>query len=291
MTTRWNAADYAGNSSAQATWATELIDKLNLRGDEDVLDIGCGDGKVTAQIARRVPRGSALGVDNSEEMLRFAMEAFPRQARPNLRFALRDARCLGFSEQFDVVFSNAALHWIVDHRPVLEGIARALRPGGRCLLQMGGRGNAAAVAEVFERIIQTPQWGGYFGGFTFPWGFHGPDEYRLWLSEAGLVAERVESMDKDMVQEGRAGLAGWVRTTWMPYTSRVPGNLAEELIGQVVDAYAQAHPADAAGCLHVPMVRLEVEARRMGQRGPSTSPPFSAVVSGLGPLPYLAVLR
>lgn len=263
MTTRWDAADYAGNSSAQATWATELIEKLNLRGDEDVLDIGCGDGKVTAQIARRVPGGSALGVDNSEEMLRFAMEAFPRQACPNLRFALRDARCLGLSEQFDVVFSNAALHWIVDHRPVLAGIRRALRPGGRVLLQMGGRRNAAAVAEVFDDLIAQPQWSGYFEGFTFPWGFHGPEEYRLWLGEAGLRAERVELIEKDMAQEGQAGLAGWVRTTWMPYTSRVPGNLAEELVEQVVDAYAQAHPADATGRLHVPMVRLEVEARRM----------------------------
>jgi trans-aconitate methyltransferase len=262
MTTRWNAADYAENSTAQAAWAAELIDKLNLRGDEAVLDIGCGDGKVTAQIAGRVPNGSVLGVDNSEQMLHFAREAFAPETWGNLSFALCDARELPFCARLDVVFSTAALHWIVDHRPVLAGIARALRPGGRVLLQMGGRGNAEDVAEVFHRLITRPQWAAYFEGLAFPWGFHGPEEYRRWLSEAGLIADRVELIGKDMVQEGEAGLAGWVRTTWMPYTSRVPEELRGELIGQVVRAYAGAHPADAEGFLHVPMVRLEVEARR-----------------------------
>jgi len=259
---QWNAGDYHRHSTAQATWAAELLDKLALRGDEAVLDIGCGDGRTTADIASRVPDGRVVGVDNSPEMIGFARQAFPPDAHANLTFELQDARALGFSQEFDVVFSNAALHWVVDHEPVLRGISQALRPGGRLLLQMGGRGNAAAAAEVFGEVTARPHWAACFEGFSFPYGFHGPEDYRRWMAAAGLTPQRVELIDKDMAQDGIEGLAGWVRTTWMPYTSRVPQERRDALIAEVVERYAERHPADEQGRLHVGMVRLEVEGRK-----------------------------
>ena len=115
-TRTWNAADYAANSAVQQTWARELIARLNLRGDEHVLDVGCGDGKVTAEIARAVPRGSVSGVDASAEMIAFARKTFPPAKIPNLKFQICDARKIRFrATQFDLVFSNAALHWVDDH--------------------------------------------------------------------------------------------------------------------------------------------------------------------------------
>ncbi len=128
----WNAADYHTSSPAQYQWAQELIAKLGLAGNERVLDIGCGDGKVTAEISRHLPEGKVTGVDNSPEMIRFAFDHFPRTEYRNLTFVRMDARELSFLEEFDVVFSNAALHWIPDHKPVLTGIARSLHPGGDC---------------------------------------------------------------------------------------------------------------------------------------------------------------
>src|SRR5208283_3938226 len=91
-TARWNAAEYAANSAVQQTWARELIAQLNLRGDEHVLDVGRGDGKVTAEIARAVPRGSATGADASAPMIEFARRTFPRSKVPNLEFRICDAR-------------------------------------------------------------------------------------------------------------------------------------------------------------------------------------------------------
>ena len=130
----WNAADYHKSSPAQALWAKELIAKLELFGNERVLDIGCGDGKVTAEIARNLPAGNVTGVDSSPEMIRFACDHFPRSEYRNLSFILGDARALPFSEEFDVVFSNAALHWIPDHKPLLAGIAKSLHPKGKLLI-------------------------------------------------------------------------------------------------------------------------------------------------------------
>ncbi|MDO9324388.1 MAG: class I SAM-dependent methyltransferase, partial [Methanoregula sp.] len=130
----WNAADYSHSSPAQQQWARELVAKLRLNGNERVLDIGCGDGKVTAAIAASVPDGTVTGIDSSPEMIRFAQEHFPRRIHRNLTFILRDASHLDFFEEYDIVFSNAALHWIFDHKPLLSGIARSLSPGGRLLI-------------------------------------------------------------------------------------------------------------------------------------------------------------
>ena len=255
----WDALDYAKSSNVQQQWARELIGKLQLKGDESLLDIGCGDGKVTAEIAACLPSGSVLGVDSSTEMIALAQSQYPADAFPNLHFQQQDARNLPFRDEFTVVFSNATLHWVLDHAPVLRGISASLKRGGRALLQMGGRGNAADVVAVIDKLIQALEWRDYFKGFSFPYGFHGPEEYREWLREAGLQARRVELIPKDMIHQGRDGLAGWIRTTWLPYTQRVPEQKREAFVAQLVDKYLERCPVDEQGLVHVRMVRLEVE--------------------------------
>ena len=256
----WNAAEYHKSSAAQQGWARQLIDKLGLQGHERVLDIGCGDGKVTAEIARRLSTGTVVGIDHSADMIHFATASFPATAFPNLSFRLMDASAMTFHEEFDIVFSNAALHWVINHWPVLAVIARALVPGGRMLVQMGGKGNAATVMAAVQQVMQRERWRPYFIDFTSPYGFYGPEEYRGWLIEAGLQPLRVELIPKDMAQHGRDGLAGWFRTTWHPFTYRLPEALREAFIAEVLDLYLATSPPDNEGIVHVPMVRLEVEA-------------------------------
>ena len=99
----WNAADYAANSSQQQAWGRELIAGLKLRGDERVLDVGCGDGKVTAEIARALPRGSTVGIDASPQMIEFARTTFPKEKVSNLEFRVMDARKIRFEPSFDLV--------------------------------------------------------------------------------------------------------------------------------------------------------------------------------------------
>jgi trans-aconitate 2-methyltransferase len=140
----WNAEDYAKHSSPQYQWAKELIPKLKLSGNERLLDIGCGDGKITAVLAKSLPQGRIIGVDNSEDMINLARANFPSSTYPNLSFQVMDARVLSFECYFDRVFSNAALHWVIDHRPILRGVQRSLRNGGRLLFQMGGKATPKA---------------------------------------------------------------------------------------------------------------------------------------------------
>ncbi len=259
---RWDAEEYARNSAAQLGWARELIAKLDLEGHECVLDIGCGDGKVSAELARRVPRGEVVGIDSSEDMIQLARSSFPPAAQSNLSFILRDARELGFEGNFDVVFSNATLHWVKDHRAVLRSVARSLKPRGRLLFQLGGRGNGEEIFAVARTMIASAAWREFFKDFQFPWSFYGPEHYEAWCSEAGLSLRRAELLPKDMVQRGTEGLAGWIRTTWMPYTSRLPAERREEFIHEAAHRYALLHPGNAQGDLTVCMVRLEIEAAK-----------------------------
>lgn len=258
----WRPEKYAESSSAQKLWAEELLRKIEIEGCERVLDIGCGDGKVTAKIADLVPRGSVLGIDSSTEMVRFAEGKFPPESHPNLRFMEADARDLEFDEEFDLVVSFATLHWIWDHGPVLGGIRRALKPGGRIFFQFGGRGNAAAPLKIADEMIGEERWRSCFEGFDFRYGFFGPEEYRVWLKEAGLLPLRVELIPKEMVQPNPVALAGWIETTWHPYLERVPEDHRRDFISEIVDRYLCEHPLDGEGRVHVGMMRLEVVAEK-----------------------------
>ncbi len=256
----WNAQDYAKNSQNQFQWARELIPKLKLQGTEVLLDIGCGDGKITAELAKCLPKGKAVGIDSSEKMINLAKTTFQQRDYPNLSFQIIDARKLTFQVEFDIAFSNAALHWIVDQKAVLTGLQRSLKPGGRLLFQMAGKGNAKDILSIIDELVAVDPWKHFFTNMTFPYGFYDTEEYRTLLRESGLLAERVELFPKEMQFNGAEGLAGWVRTTWLPFTDKLPTELRAKFIQEVVNRYLKEHPTDAAGTVHVGMMRIEIEA-------------------------------
>lgn len=259
----WNAADYARHSRGQEVLARELLDSLELRPDDCVLDIGSGDGRITAVIAERVPRGRVVGVDSSADMVRHARAEFAGGRQPNLTFRQADASALPFDSEFSVVYSSAALHWVLDHRPVIAGIARALRPGGRLIAQMGGFGNVATVIAAFDEVAREPPWSADFASFGPRYGFQRPDDYERWLTEAGFAMIEARLFPKDMVHRDREALVGWIRTAWHPYTSPVAASQRARFVEEVVDRYLAAHPPATGGAVHVPMVRLQVRAERL----------------------------
>ena len=260
---KWNPADYAAHSTVQQSWARELIARLSLRGDEHILDVGCGDGKVTAEITQAVPRGSVVGIDASPQMVEFARKAFPQGKNSNLAFRVMDARKIKFARQFDLLFSNAALHWVDDHEAILHGAASVLKPGGRLVVSCGGRGNAHDVFLALRPEMRLKRWRGFFRQLETPYFFYSPADYEKWLPRAGFKTRRVKLAPKDAVYPGRDGLAAWLRTTWRPYTQRVPEVLREEFIAAVAGRYLAKHPPDAAGRVHVRMMRLEIDAERV----------------------------
>ncbi len=257
---KWNAAGYAANSLVQQSWARELIARIELRGNEYILDVGCGDGKVTAEISRAVPQGSVTGIDASAEMIVFAQETFPARKHPNLKFRVMDAREIQFTRPFDLIFSNAALHWVDDHEAILRGAAAALKSGGRLVISCGGKGNAHDVFLALRPEMRLKRWCGFFRKMPMPYFFYAPGDYQKWLPEFGFKINAVELTPKDATYAGAAGFATWLRTTWIPFVQRVPESLREEFIAAVTHRYVAKHPPDAQGKVHVRMVRLEIDA-------------------------------
>jgi len=260
----WDAGGYAAHSRVQQAWARELIARLNLRGNERVLDVGCGDGKITAEIARALPQGTAVGVDASAPMIDFANKAFPVATSQNLKFFTGDARELGkalpATEPFDLIFSNAALHWVDDHRAFLRGAAALLRPGGRLAVSCGGKGNARDVFRAMVPEMKLRRWREYFQHMPRPYFFYAPADYEVWLREAGFRRTRLELAPKEAFYEGATGFAAWLRLTWHPYVQRVPEAGREEFIAAVTRRFLAGQPPDAGGRVRVRMVRLEIEA-------------------------------
>ena len=255
---QWNSEEYKNNSSNQKVWGSELLSKLHLLGNENVLDIGCGDGELTYRIAAKVPHGSVIGIDNSEDMIRLAKQNHDASNFPNLSFAVKDVRELDFNDDFDVVFSNACLHWVIDQKLVLNGIYRCLKRGGRILLQMGGHSNAADFYAAIERVTSRKKWTGFFKGFVFPYGYYTVQEYREFLLAVKLQIKKVEMLPRIMTFEDEEKFASWIRTTGLPYIQRLPESSREGFIHEIVSEYLQNQPPDEEGLIKIKMARLEV---------------------------------
>jgi Trans-aconitate methyltransferase len=258
----WDPKFYSSNSSAQKNWGFELLTKLNFKGNERFLDVGCGDGKFSAEVSKSLPEGSVLGIDLSEEMITFARNNYPQKKFPNLVFMQANASELTFNSEFDIVFSNAVLHWIKAPEAALNGIWKSLKPGGVFLAQLGGRGNSAEIFKTIDCMLENKKWNSYFRDFVFPYGFYGPEEYGKWLKDAGFSIKCLELIPKDMALQGEKGLFAWVASTWHPYTQRVPPELKEDFINELVALFVKNYPLDDKGYVHVQMKRLEIEAYR-----------------------------
>lgn len=258
---KWDPEDYYISwLSEQQKLAQELILKLGIKGNERVLDIGCGDGMISAEIAKQLPNGSVLGIDNSEEMIHFARKNFSSKRFPNITFKVMDASYLSFSCEFDIVISINTFHWFEDHLPILIGIKRSLRPSGRVMLLMGGRGNAEGILEILKKIIKTEKWNRYFTNFSFHYSFFGPEKYIDWLDHIGLEVKRVELIPIDWYTP-KDKLSSWIRTIWLPYTQRIPEDLREDFIDEIADEYIKkGFLFDHNDLIHIKMMRLEVEA-------------------------------
>ena len=184
--TEWNAARYHEISTPQQSWGRRVLERLPLAGSEHVLDIGCGSGRLTAEIADRVPSGRVVGLDRSVAMLEQASD-WLRGRAPHTGLVLADAVALPFRRTFDAVFSGATFHWIDDHSALFRSIITALRPGGRLVAQCGGGPNLALLYGRAGRLMQEPRFARYFEEWVEPTYFADVETTRRRLRSVGFT--------------------------------------------------------------------------------------------------------
>jgi trans-aconitate 2-methyltransferase len=182
----WNAERYHEVSSPQQAWGRRVLERLPLAGAEHVLDLGCGTGRITEEIHRRLPAGRLVALDRSPAMIAQAKAWLSRSA-PDVRVVLADGAALPFNRAFDAIFSGATFHWIADHAALFRSIIAALRPGGRLVAQCGGGPNVARLHARLDRLIRDPRFARYFDGWVDPWNFADVESTRRRLADAGFV--------------------------------------------------------------------------------------------------------
>jgi trans-aconitate 2-methyltransferase len=247
--TEWNASDYAGQATLQEAMAAEHLSRLDWHGVGSVLDVGCGDGKITARIAARLPHGRVVGIDPSRQMVAFASSRFGPAENPSLRFEVGDARALPYRGEFDLVVSFNALHWVIEQEVALTSIRDALVPGGRASLRFVGAGETRSLEDVIEETRRSPRWAGSFVGFAKPFVHPGPGEFRALAERVGFRVVDLRLREGAWDFETPQRFAGWCRATFAAWTSRLAEGEWSGFIDDVLARYAVL-AADQATVFH-----------------------------------------
>jgi trans-aconitate 2-methyltransferase len=197
---------YKKASGMQKNWGRALINDLSLQGDETILDLGCGDGVLTELLARRVPDGQVIGIDASRGMIETAQEL----AGPNLEFRMMDMTALGFDQRFDVVFSNAALHWVKDQGAVLERVREILNPGGCVAFNFPGEGNCATLSAVLREVIREDALAEAMTDFEWPWCMPSVEAFRGLVESSAFDTCEVWGENADYALPDADAMIAWL---------------------------------------------------------------------------------
>ncbi len=235
-TDTWSATKYTQHSGLQEAMASQLLALVELRGDEHVLDIGCGDGRISARTAgARVPRGSVCGIDASADMIEHAQRKHAGVA--NLHFMVVDAREMRFDGSFDAAVSFNALHWVPDLLPALRGLRAALVPDGRAWLRLVTQGSVTSIESVAEQVRREAAWAPLFAGFDDPYLRLAPEQLATLAATAGLdvldVRTRLQAWDFG----SPTALAGFCSAGFGAWTGRLPAHRRDDFVGAVLDRY------------------------------------------------------
>ncbi len=244
---RWDPARYRRNASFVAELGLPVVELLNPLPNERILDLGCGDGTLTAKL--RDMGVEIVGVDNSPDQIDAAREL-------GLDARVTNGESLEFDSEFDAVFSNAAMHWMADADAVVEGVWRALKPGGRFVAEMGGFGNVKRIGEALGITLGVY---GIDGTSTCPWYFPTVEEQRKRLEKQGFVVRNIMLFDRPTPLPGNIG--DWLETFAESYLGELPLALRQTVVAEVAK---QLQPVlmDQSGTWIADYVRLRFFAIR-----------------------------
>jgi trans-aconitate 2-methyltransferase len=251
----WNAEAYHRVSEPQTAWGREILARLDLAGDETVVDAGCGSGRLTADLAARLPRGRVIAVDISPSMLDEARRHLAGSATP-IDFVQADLARLELATPADVVFSAATFHWVLDHDALFARMAAALRPGGRLLAQCGGAGNLVHVLGQTRLALEDLGLVHHLDQFRYPAYFAGVDQTRARLRAAGFDAPTVGLEPRPTEFPSEAAFREFVSHVVLRHVLEVlPGPPERDaLLGRLADRLGAPYTLD--------YVRLNIDAVR-----------------------------
>ena len=264
-TFEFDGEKYKRASTHQKEWGRELITRLVLKGNERILDLGCGDGILTEQLADLVPSGRTVGIDASAGMI----ETAGKIEKDNLEFLHLDINKMDFKEEFDVIFSNAALHWVKDHERLLRSSYKALKPGGVILWSFAGEGNCRNFFEVIQRKMAEKKYAEYFRNFEWPWFMPSEAQYEKLISDKGFDKIQVSIANRDRFFPSAEEMAKWIeQPSIVPFIKNIPENMKESFLREVTEAMIEKTRQEDGTCFET-FRRIEVYAVKGEKQGES----------------------
>ena len=261
MVNEFDAQKYRAASQHQFEWGARLIAELKLAGTESILDLGCGDGRLTSQLAALVPHGRVLGIDSSRSMLAAAAE----YERNNVRFQLMDIADIDFNDEFDLVFSNATLQWVHDHRNLHRRVLHALRRGGRVRFNFAGDGNCSNLIAVLREVMAMPANAAYFAQAVWPWYFPSVDEYHSLVGECPYADARVWGENADRHFSDVDAMTKWIdQPSLVPLLAHVTDAPDKQRFRNEVVARMVARTRQSDGRCFETFRRINLLARKLG---------------------------
>lgn len=241
MSRAWDGRTYDRIGTPQAAWGRAVLERLELAGDETVLDAGCGSGRVTEMLLERLPRGRVLAVDGSASMLEAARERLAGDDR--VEFVQADLLELDLGGRaVDAVLSTATFHWIKDHARLFARLHAALRPGGQLVAQCGGKGNLARVLARTEAVAADPRYVPHLTGFVDPHRFADADETEALLRGAGFATARAWLQDAPVhPPEPPVFLGSVILTAWLEH---LPEDRRRPFVAEVLAGLPEPFEAD-----------------------------------------------
>ncbi|MGR3973580.1 MAG: methyltransferase domain-containing protein [Candidatus Rhabdochlamydia sp.] len=235
--TLWNAENYKNHSLIQKEAAMHLLEKISLNGFENILDVGSGDGKITAMIAKLVPDGFVTGLDISVNMIEFAQHSFPNNIYKNLTFLLQDAQEFDFNEKMHIIFSSFALQWMPNIDVFFHSAKKSLKPTGHMMATIP-LGISIELEKAIEIVISSDKWANYFYNFSPEWYFQSPDMYKKLLSQNGFVLINLDTVEHIMIFESRKKFENYI-IQWFSYLQPLPHHLRKLFFDEIVDTYLE----------------------------------------------------
>jgi len=207
MVFEFDAEKYKKASAHQRQWGKKLISELDLKGNERILDLGCGDGGITAQLTELVPNGLVVGIDASQSMIESAQKSYKAE---NMKFELMDINTIDFEDEFDVIFSNATLHWVKDHNKLLANVYKNLRAGGIVRSNFAADGNCSHFFKVIRQVMAEKKYAEYFSDFDWPWYMPSIGEYEELLEKSSFKEAKVWGENADRFFPDAEAMIKWI---------------------------------------------------------------------------------
>lgn len=252
------ADDYKNNSGLQWDWAVESIEHFSFNPNDKILDVGCGDGKITALIAKQIQNGFVVGIDISEKMVMKASSLFSQQK--NLSFIIGNAIEIPFREQFDKIVSFCTLHWILQQEQALNSMKDSLKPDGIMLLVLPGKA-PNNIAGISEKLVSSEKWSAYFPSFKQERIYYTKNEYAALLAKSGLKIQSIKEADSITYYKDKKALITWIKPL-VNFIDHLSLDLQEKFIEDIATEMIQNNPPLSDGSLGIHHTKIEVIATK-----------------------------